>query len=240
MPTPAAKWRRLSACSADYAVAIAANEPYEVSHVERPSRIPLFPLDVVLLPDMPLPLHIFEPRYKRMIGRCLNEKIEFGMILATDQGIASVGCTAEIVRKLRDYPDGRMDIVAEGRAIFRLDKLVDENEYYEGRVEYLTDSPYLHDAEKQATLLAGFAECHLLLAGRAWPGVTEAEQPALSYHLAAQLPVELEYRQMLLETRSESGRRDLLLRWIGDFLPKLKERQRVQGKASGNGHAYLN
>jgi Lon protease-like protein len=110
---------------------------------ERPSRIPLFPLDVVLLPGMPLPLHIFEPRYKLMVGRCLNEKIEFGMILATSQGIASVGCTAEIVRKLRDYSDGRMDIIAEGRSIFRLDELLDEKEYYEGRVAYIFCWPAL-------------------------------------------------------------------------------------------------
>jgi Lon protease-like protein len=211
-----------------------------MASIERPDRIPLFPLDVVLLPDMPLPLHIFEPRYKLMIGRCLDEKIEFGMILATNQGIASVGCTAEIVRKLRDYSDGRMDIVAEGRAIFRLDELLDEKEYYEGRVAYLADGPFPRDAEKESKLLADFAECHLVLAGRPWQGTSEAEQPTLTYRLAAQLPVELEYRQMLLETRSESDRRNLLLRWIGDFLPKLKERQRVQGKASGNGHAYLN
>lgn len=206
---------------------------------ERPSRIPLFPLDVVLLPDMPLPLHIFEPRYKLMVGRCLEEKIEFGMVLATDQGIASVGCTAEIVGKIRDYPDGRMDIVTEGRGVFRLDEILDEKEYYEARVEYLTDGPYMADAEKESKLLAVFAECHLLLAGRPWPGANEAEQPILAYHLAAQLPVELEYRQMLLETRSENERRDLLLRWISGFFPKLKERQRVQGKASGNGHAAL-
>jgi uncharacterized protein len=211
-----------------------------MASTERPSRIPLFPLDVVLLPDMPLPLHIFETRYKAMIRRCLDEKIEFGMILATDQGMASVGCTAQIVRKLQDYSDGRMDILAEGRAVFHLDELVNEKEYYEGRVAYLTDGPHVRDAEKESKLLLGFAECHLLLARRPWPGADESEQPVLAYHLAAQLPVELEYRQMLLETRSESERRDLLLRWIADFLPKLKEQQRVQGKASGNGHAYLN
>ena len=211
-----------------------------MAKIERPGRIPLFPLDVVLLPDMLLPLHIFEPRYKLMIRRCLDEKIEFGLILATSEGIASVGCTAEIVRKLQDYSDGRMDIIAEGRAVFRLEELFQEKEYYEGRVGYLTDGPDVRDTEKESKLLGSFAECHLLLAGRPWPGGNDAKQSALTYHLAAQLPVELEYRQMLLETRSESDRRDLLLRWIGDFLPKLKERQRVHGKASGNGHAYLN
>lgn len=209
-------------------------------NIERPPRIPLFPLDVVLLPDMPLPLHIFEPRYKTMIHRCLDEKSEFGMVLATNKGVAAIGCTAEIVRKLRDYSDGRMDILAEGRAVFRLEELLEEREYYEGRVEYLTDSPYLPDAEKQSKLLAGFSECHLLLAGRPWAGAREDEYPVLAYHLSAQLPVELEIRQMLLETRSESDRRDILLRWIDAFLPKLRERQRVQRSASGNGHAYLN
>ena len=75
----------------------------------RPTRIPLFPLDVVLLPAMALPLHIFEPRYRLMIARCLDEKIEFGMILATNNNLATMGCTAKIVRKIRDYPDGRLD-----------------------------------------------------------------------------------------------------------------------------------
>jgi hypothetical protein len=138
--------------------------------MERPTQIPLFPLDVVLLPNMPLPLHIFEPRYKTMVRRCLDEKLEFGMILAANQSVASVGCSAEIIRKVRDYPDGRMDILTEGRAIFHLDELLDEKEYYEGRVEYLHDGPYLRDAEKESQLIAGFAECHLLLTGRPWSG----------------------------------------------------------------------
>ena len=76
-----------------------------------------------------------------MIGRCLNEKLEFGMILAANKAVATAGCTAEIVKTIRDYPDGRMDILVEGRTIFRLAELVDEREYYEGLVEYLTDQP---------------------------------------------------------------------------------------------------
>lgn len=211
-----------------------------MASMERSARIPLFPLDVVLLPDMPLPLHIFESRYKLMIRRCLAEKIEFGMILAANQSLAAFGCTAEIVRKLRDYADGRMDILAEGRAIFRLDELLDEKEYYEGRVQYLADDPCARDEEKESKLLAGFAECHRLLAGRAWPGASDAELPILSYHLAAQLPVELEIRQKLIESRSEGDRRSILIGWIGDFLPKLRERQRTHQNASGNGHRFVN
>jgi Lon protease-like protein len=211
-----------------------------MAHIDRPARIPLFPLDVVLLPGMPLPLHIFEPRYKLMIRRCLQEKIQFGMILAANQSVASIGCTAEIIRKIHEYDDGRMDILTEGRAVFRLEAVLDEKEYYEGRVAYLTDGPHLRDEEKESKLLAEFSECHLLLTGRPWPGASDEELPNLAYHFAAQLPVDLETRQSLLESRSEGERRDLLLGWVADFLPKLRDRHRMERNASGNGRAYLN
>jgi len=208
--------------------------------MDRPTRIPLFPLDVVLFPKMPLPLHIFEPRYKLMIRQCLDEKREFGMILAANQGVATVGCTAEIVRTVREYPDGRMDILTEGRAVFRLEDLIEEKEYYEGRVAYLPENPFLRDSEKEAKLLEAYSECHTLLVGQVWPGVAAEENSILAYRLASQLPVELETRQALLEMRSESERRSRLLSWLGEFLPKLKESQRVQQLGSGNGHGYIN
>src|SRR5260370_33320008 len=86
----------------------------------RPTRIPLFPLDVVLLPGAALPLHIFEPRYKKMIGRCIVQKLEFGMSYDTGQNVAAIGCTAEMVQKMKQYPDGRMAVLTRGRAPFRL------------------------------------------------------------------------------------------------------------------------
>ncbi len=101
----------------------------------KPDRIPLFPLPVVLLPATPLPLHIFEPRYKLMIRRCLSEKLELGLILATEKGLATVGCTAGITETIKEYSDGRLDILTEGRSVFRVTELFNENEYYEGNVE---------------------------------------------------------------------------------------------------------
>ena len=73
--------------------------------------IPLFPLDVVLFPGTPLPLHIFEPRYKEMIAECLAQNRTFGVVRAIEQGLAEVGCTAEIVTVVKEYPDGRLDLV---------------------------------------------------------------------------------------------------------------------------------
>lgn len=72
--------------------------------MEEPTRIPLFPLDVVLLPSMPLPLHIFEPRYQQMIAHCMEERLAFGMVLAANNTVATVGCTAEILQKIRSIP----------------------------------------------------------------------------------------------------------------------------------------
>ena len=90
----------------------------------RPERIPLFPLNVVLLPGAELPLHIFEPRYREMVKTCIDEKSEFGMLLSLPKGLARVGCTAEIKAVTQRYDDGRMDILTAGRAPFRVVELL--------------------------------------------------------------------------------------------------------------------
>jgi Lon protease-like protein len=205
--------------------------------MERPNRIPLFPLDVVLMPGAELPLHIFEPRYKVMIARCLDEKLDFGMILAADQAVVGTGCTAEIVRKIRDYPDGRMDILTTGRAVFRLTELLEEKEYYEGTVEYLTDDAYAPDGEQYGQLVQLFQKCHALLFSSPWLDDPEADEATLAYRMAALLPVELEKRQALLEMRSERERRETMLRWMERFLPRLIANQKTRERAGGNGHA---
>ena len=202
----------------------------------KPTRIPLFPLDVVLLPSMALPLHIFEPRYKIMIGRCLNETIEFGVILAADKGIARVGCTAEIAQKLKDYPDGRMDIMTEGRSVFHLLELLEEKQYYEAQVEYAAEDVVLLDAPREARMTQLFQQAHLLLAGQEWAVADTDTDISLAYRMAARLPLELAEKQELLEMRAEDARQDFLLRWLAAFLPQLERRARIRRRAGGNGH----
>ena len=204
--------------------------------MERPSRIPLFPLDVVLLPGMTLPLHIFEPRYKVMIGRCLAEEIEFGMVLATEKAVARVGCTAKIIRKVKDYTDGRMDILTVGTAVFALREVIEENEYYEGRVEYLADEPLQLDRDQERRVHDLFQQCHALMFGQAWTDEEEKDPATLAYRMAARLPMEFQQRQALLELRDEIERRKALLKWLTEFLPKLAERERARTRAKGNGH----
>ncbi|HEY6442191.1 MAG TPA: LON peptidase substrate-binding domain-containing protein [Candidatus Acidoferrales bacterium] len=205
--------------------------------MERPARIPLFPLDVVLLPRMQLPLHIFEPRYKLMIARCIEEKIEFGMILAANNNVATMGCTAEIIRKTKDYADGRMDIATEGRAVFRLADLLHEKEYYEGIVEYVKDDSGALDPETERQLVIAFEQSQVLLFGRPWTNPSPNEPDTLAYRLAAMVPMEIEKRQTLLQTESEQGRRKIVLEWLQAFVPKLAEQQSARRRAGGNGQA---
>ncbi|MGA7030448.1 MAG: LON peptidase substrate-binding domain-containing protein [Candidatus Acidiferrales bacterium] len=207
----------------------------------RTNRIPLFPLNVVLFPGATLPLHIFEQRYKIMIGQCLRENREFGIILVRERGVAALGCAAAITRKIKDYPDGRMDILTQGRAVFRALQLLQEKEYHEAIVEYLHEpAAPLHeslDGCAEGGLLSLFQECYRLIHGQLW--VTTSRQPLwpLSYQLAACLPIELEEKQALLEIRSEPQRQELLIEWMNDLLARVEPQQRARRSAAGNGHS---
>ena len=112
--------------------------------------LPLFPLQVVLLPGSQLPLHIFEDRYKEMIGEVLRDKLEFGVVLASEKGIVNTGCTATVDRVLKEYPDGRLDILTRGRRRFEVLLLNDERSFLRGAVEFFDD-----DAEPDQAAPAG-------------------------------------------------------------------------------------
>ena len=103
--------------------------------------IPLFPLDVVLFPGTPLPLHIFEPRYKEMIAECLAQNRTFGVVRALEEGLAEVGCTAEIVTIVKEYADGQLDLVAEGRNRFEIVGVNQERSFLQAEVLMVVDEP---------------------------------------------------------------------------------------------------
>ena len=108
-------------------------------------------------------MHIFEPRYREMVKTCLEEKSEFGMLLALDKGIARVGCTAEIVQVTKRYDDGRMDILTTGRAPFRVVELFTEDPLLEGYVDYLEDRETPGNPRIQRDLVELFEACHTLI-----------------------------------------------------------------------------
>jgi Lon protease-like protein len=198
--------------------------------------IPLFALDVVLFPGTPLPLHIFEPRYKEMIGECLAQNRAFGVIRANDQGLADIGCTAEIVTVVKEYPDGQLDIVTEGRKRFELVRVDQERSFLRGEVVMIDDEPGIPPQEDTARAVQLHAEL-LALAG-ATQDLSAADPSLLSFYLAGSLPLDLDFKQKLLALRSEAERLTLLITYLETILPNLHRGARARRKASGNGHVH--
>jgi len=201
--------------------------------------LPLFPLQVVLLPDAELPLHIFEDRYKEMIAEVLRDKVEFGVVLANERGIVNTGCTATVERVLREYPDGRLDILTVGRRRFEIERVNEERAFLRGEVDYFdddvdSDHEALPEDEFRARAIAGYNELRALTAESPLPS-SETFDPHLSFRLARPIQ-DLGIRQALLTARSEAER----LRQLADFLPAFLIRQRrierVKQVAPRNGH----
>jgi Lon protease-like protein len=198
--------------------------------------LPLFPLEVVLLPGTPLPLHIFEPRYKEMIGECLANDAPFGVVRALDEGIAEVGCTAEIITVTKEYPDGRMDLIAEGRKRFEVLELNQERSFLRGEVLLVPDEPGSPVQEEKVRAIQLHLEI-LSLAG-AVQDLSAADQNQLSFYLAGSLPLDLDFKQKLLAMRSESQRIQLVAEYLESILPKLRRVAQTRQKAGGNGHMH--
>ncbi len=201
------------------------------------SLLPLFPLDVVLFPGTPLPLHIFEPRYREMISECLDRKMSFGVVRAKEEGVAEIGCTAEIITVTRKYPDGRLDIVTEGRERFEVMQVSQERSFLQAEVLYLQDEPDKATAEEiaQAVKLQGEI---IELAGSTPPNPSGSEDPRLSFNLVGPLPLDLDFKQTLLGMKSEAERMQAVISYFEAILPNLRRTVRVRQKAGGNGHVH--
>src|SRR3954453_1652569 len=106
---------------------------------ETRDRFPLFPLGIVLLPTEVVPLHIFEERYKLMIGECLESQSEFGIVWLSDDRLSDVGCTARVTQVLEEFEDGRMNVLVAGGRPFTLTRRIDDMPYPAGEIELLDD-----------------------------------------------------------------------------------------------------
>jgi Lon protease-like protein len=194
---------------------------------------PLFPLGLVLLPRETVPLHIFEQRYRTMIGECLDEEREFGIVWLGEGGLRDVGCRARITEVLERMPDGRMNILVEGTGPFRLLRRIEELEYPAGQVELVEDEPEDEDAEATAAARARYAD----LVEKATDTRPEPEdlERLDSYGMAATLDFALDAKQQLLELRSESGRLEQLAEMFEHALQRMEKAAQAAERAQGNG-----
>jgi Lon protease-like protein len=197
-------------------------------------RFPLFPLGLVLLPEEIVPLHIFEERYKRMIGECLEEGREFGIVWLSDDGLKEIGCTAQIAQLLEEMEDGRMNILVRGSRAFRLKRRIEDLPYPAGDIELLDEA----EGDVADPALAEEArERYAQLVERLTDSRPDAEQleGLGAYGMAATIDFALDAKQELLEARSEDER----LRMIGELFVSTMQRldlaQRANERAQTNG-----
>jgi len=195
----------------------------------------LFPLDLVLFPGAPLPLHIFETRYKEMISECLEQKKPFGMVRATKDAVAEVGCTATILTVKKKYDDGRLDIDTEGRQRFEIIQLNQERAFLQGEVVFFDDDPgNISDSDAKAALQLHTQLFDIL----GQQTELEPSDSCNSFQLAHELPVDLDFKQALLEMKSERQRMETLVEYYKATIPRVERTLHVRQKASGNGHVH--
>jgi len=189
------------------------------------SELGLFPLALVLLPGERVPLHIFEPRYRELIGECLEADRAFGLILADEEGLRDVGTLTNVVEVLEELPDGRMNVVVEGSDRFRVVGLTSGRSFQTAHVEPLEDvgdPPRPEDSERAMRLFQALRELV-----EAEVNDPDPDSETLSFQLAARVDFGIPAKQELLGLRSERQRLALTSRLLeGAILSVRAQRER--------------
>lgn len=198
-------------------------------------KIPLFPLDAVLFPGAALPLHIFEDRYKEMAGECLALKTVFGVVRAQSEGLAVVGCAARIARVLERHEDGRLDLLCEGMGRFEIEMLDESRAFLQAEVDFFDDNGRKASRARKEECVGLHFEI-LELCGANAEGVSLDLDEPISFRLAAALPCDLGFKQVLLCLRSDAERTEQLVSFYNTLLPKLRRGSKATQGARRNGH----
>ncbi len=190
------------------------------------SLLPIFPLDLVLLPGVPLPLHIFEPRYREMIAECLEQKKPFGVVRESSEGVAGIGCTAEIMSVTKKYDDGRMDILTRGVERFEVIHVNEDRSFLQAEITVVEDEPGKPAAQMVTQAVRLHAEIAKLAGSE--PSGPDEQAGNLSFLLAGSLPLDLDFKQSLLSTLSETKRLEAVIGYLEAILPGLRRAAKAQ------------
>ena len=200
------------------------------------SEIGLFPLPIVLLPTEQVPLHVFEDRYKELIGECLADGREFGFVYADDDGLRDVGTRAGVTEVLARFDDGRMNVLVEGRERFKLLSVTSGRAFQTGDVESIVDDDETPAPESVERALELFERLRELTGSE----VEAPEQPPqLSYALAARVELVPQVKQELLQETSERVRLERVCELLDDATASVERQRRAAERAASNGKVDL-
>ncbi len=173
-------------------------------------NMPLFPLNIVAVPKERIPLHIFEPRYKRMIKDSIKTGDPFGIVLKDDKGVKSIGCSVKIIRVLREHPTGEYDIIVQGQQCFRIkDKVQENDQLWIGNVTYLEDQESV-----PADLLEKTRDqyLHILLKLGLNEDMERHMSKSRSFDFIEFINLPNKIKQQLIETNDENQRLEIINR----------------------------
>jgi Lon protease-like protein len=199
--------------------------------------LPLFPLQLVVFPRTRLPLHIFEERYKEMVGDAIRDSSEFGIVLAKKDGIVNAGCSVRVEKVMEIYPDGRMDILARGERRFEIDGLNEEKNYLRAAVSFFDDEDLSKaPMEEREKAIRQYRVLNELDSARNH-SEPDMEDPQLSFQLAQAVP-DLDFLSLLLRRRSETERLKELNHYLSGYLPKQRAIEHMRELAPTNGFGH--
>jgi len=201
------------------------------------AELGLFPLPMVLLPTERVPLHIFEERYKELIGRCLEGDEEFGLVFADDEGIRDIGTRAAVVEVLTRFEDGRLNIMVEGRERFRLLRLTEGETFHTGEVTPITDADDPPGPESVQRALKLFDRLRRLTSSDVER--PDPEQQQLSFAIAGHVELAPELKLDLLAEVSERARLERVCDLLERAAETVEMRRRAAERAATNGRVEL-
>jgi Lon protease-like protein len=197
------------------------------------NEIGLFPLNLVLLPGEQAPLHVFEPRYTELIGECLAEDEEFGLVLADDDGIREIGTRAGVIEVLERFDDGRLNIVVEGRERFRLVELTEGRAFATAAIADIDDDGENPTEEEVEQCLAAYDR--VVKAAEAELEDLDFDADSIAFQIAARVDFGTEIKQGLLELQSERERVLRLAPMLDQAADAVKRDREIRERASSNG-----
>lgn len=202
--------------------------------------IPLFPLGIVMLPHQLVPLHIFEERYKQMIGNCLAGGGVFGIVYFDGRKMHGAGCTARVEKVLERYPDGRMDILTRGEKRFVIGRIDETATYLQAEIDYFDDESEEPDSEMKGIARRGVEILFDL--GRQDPTLPPLslsdglDVKRVSFEISGSEGFSAEEKQRFLEMRSTRERLRKSVAALSRIVERNRLTQEVHGIIGGNGH----
>lgn len=200
-------------------------------------EIALFPLPIVLLPTEQVPLHIFEERYKELIGECLAESRPFGVLYAEEEGVHDVGTQALVLNVLTQFEDGRLNVLVEGQERFRVSELTEGRTFQTGITSPLADEDDPAEPSTVTRALELFERLREVTGSEVEPPAADAEQ--LSYALAAKVELEPGVKQNLLQATSERERLDRVCELLIGATRSVEIQRRAAERGASNGKVDL-